>query len=314
MAFDIREDGHGGILLATISTSVLPYLTLRRVDASGNVTWEDSSAIQFLLPSGAASWPPHAWADLVKIVPDASGGALVVFQSWQGNGSQPRLESICVDSHGMESAAPQPVTGRTTRQDTPLVIPAGGSNAIVAWAEPVPLRGLDAWTQRVGCCQISQGIDPGPIWPCGVPEEPGLPYGGLALSLGCGDRDSQTGVIPLSQLGRMVPGLDLPSCLTNRAAHPPDWMRIAFLGLPAAIQVELQAAKGKVVAASVLLEGPGKTLAGKALTFRPPGKEDEVLVFRHNGAPMKDPKVIVQVSVQWGDGEPPPPPQPPEVA
>lgn len=313
MAFDIHEDGSGGILLATISTNILPYLTVSRMDAAGNVTWANQTAIEFLLPRGALLWPTYLWADLVKVVPDGSGGALVVFQAWQrGIGFLPRLYFACFDSQGKQVAPAQAVTGRDTRQYSHVAIASGRGSATVAWADSSgSVTGLDVWTQRIGCC-TPQGIDPEPISPCAIVEQPGLPYGQLPINFPCGNRESQYGVIPLSQLAVLVPGIDVPGSLANRAAQPPDWMRITFWGLPAKIQVELQTSKGKVAAVSMALKGSDKIVVGATLTLRPPAREDEFLVFSHKGPPMKDATVIVGVRAQWGDGEAPPLPGPPK--
>jgi hypothetical protein len=314
MAFDLREDGQGGILLAVVSTNVLPRLVLWRIDGAGSKTWELNALFQFLLPSAAATWPAHAWADLVKVVPDGSGGALVVLQFWRGNGSKPRLNCFCVDAQGALVGSPGEVSTRPTSQDLPVVISGGGPSAIVAWADDgdAASAGLDVWTQRVGCCPPSPitGLEWEPPVPCAIVELPGPPYRELAVRLPCGDRDRQFGVLPLSRLGTVVRGLDLPGSLGNRATPAPDWMRITFLGLPTAISVTLQTAKAKAVGRSEVIAGPGKTRVGMALTFKPASKEEQFLVLSHKGAPMSEAGVRVRVNVEWGDGKPPALPQP----
>ena len=232
---------------------------------------------------------------------------MVVFQAWPSGALTPRLQFVCFDSHGNQLGSPQAVTERATRQDSQVVIPSGQGSAVAAWADvDGSVNGQDVWTQRIGCCPpLPEGISPVPIFPCGIVEWPGLPFGQLPISFPCGDRASQYGVIPLSRLPLPVPGLDVPGCLVNRATPPPDWMRITFLGLPPAVHVELRTSEGRLAAESVALEGPRDTIAGRAITFRPPGREDEFLVFRHIGAPIEESAIVVRVATRWGDGHPP---------
>ena len=316
MAFDIREDGQGGILLALAFTSIIPRLEVRRFDAAGAVTWELISGIQFLLPTAAAAWPAQAWADLVKVVPDGIGGAIVVFQFWQGNGSKPQLRSFCVNARGKVVSQPQNVSARPTRQDFPVAISGGGPSAIIAWADDgdAATTGLDVWTQRVGCCPLSpapvSGLELEPELPCAIIELPGLPYRELAVRLPCGNRELQFGFIPLTRLPTIVGGLDVPAGLSNRDTPLPNWMRINFLGLPPAMSVELQTRKKKVIARSVVIHGPGKTVAGRALTFKPSNTEEQFIILSHKGAPIGDPGITARVNVEWGDGKAPALPRP----
>jgi len=233
----------------------------------------------------------------------------VVFQFWQGNSSKQKLRSLYVNAQGKVVSQPQDVSARPTRQDFPVAISGGGPSAIIAWADDgdAAIAGLDVWTQRVGCCLPSPvtGLELEPELPCAIIELPGLPYRELAVLLPCGNRELQFGFIPLTRLPTVIRGLDVPAAVSNHDAPAPNWMRINFLGLPPAIGVELQTRKRKVVARSVVIYGPEKTVAGRALTFKPSTTEEQFIVLSHKGAPIADQSITARVNVEWRDGKPP---------
>jgi hypothetical protein len=306
VAFDIREDGQGGVLVAWVAAAIAHTVELRRLDASGNETWHSTVFSLIQLPTGASAWSDLEWAGLVRIVPSGDGGAIAIVQQLQGDAQPPRLVMVCVEADG-STAPPTAVTGRPTRQQHAVMAPVATKTAFVSWADDgdAATHGLDAWSQRVGCCSAESTEVPWPRPPCALVPLPAAPYGLLAVNLPCGNRDRQYGFLPLGELG-VTRGVDVPPILRNRAASPPDWTRILVLGLRSGVGVALRSRRGKAVGKTDVVEGSGGDVVGTALTFHPADQGDSVLLVTHDGPPAPEGIVTFGLDVTWGDGEPPP--------
>jgi hypothetical protein len=250
------------------------------------------------------------WARFAQGVSDGAGGAILVFQDWPDPMRGPRLQTICFDAKGAARSAQQPVTARPTGQDLPLVIPAGRDGAFVGWADDgdAANSALDLWVQRIGCCPLEPepgGLLPGPELPCAIRPLYGMPPRQFVVELPCGNRDRQFGIIPLSRLGEVISGLDLPPAFSHRAAPKPDWVRILVTDLPRGFDAAIETWTGKPLADRQPVDDGDGAAVGRSFTFRPINADEMVLVISHQGAPERDRRIQAGLLVEWGMGEPP---------
>jgi hypothetical protein len=314
-AFHIQEDDRGGFLLTFVSASPLPKIELMRIDRNGTVTWNINSVssnnqILVGMPAASAVWTNDVMSRMTHAVPDANGGAILVHQNWLGGGA-PKLFTACYDSTGAQISPAQAVSARPTAHELPVVISGGGTSAIVAWADDgaASANGLDVWVQRLGCCVPEPVRElPWPRFGCEIIEFAGAGFREMVLQFPCGNRERQWGVLPLTRLFSNVRGLNYPGSIFNRDVERPDWMRIAFLGLPEDTDIRLYSMKGKLL-------GTGKAIRGEAkkgpalqtvLTFRPSQEEDQLLLFITRQKVERGKTFLIGVHSDWGNGKPSP--------
>src|SRR4030095_1903480 len=103
----------------------------------------------------------------------------------------------------------------------------------------------------------------------------------MVMQFPCGNRERQWGVLPLTRLFSNVRGLNYPGSIFNRDVERPDWMRIAFLGLPEDTDIRLYSMKGKLLGAGKAIRGEAKKgpALQTVLTFRPSQEEDQLVLF-----------------------------------
>jgi hypothetical protein len=311
-AYSIREDDRGGCLVAFVSNNPFQKAELIRIDGNGNITWNINSStagnvpLLIQLPVGSTNWTSDDWSRLIQAVPDANGGALLVHQSWPGGSA--KLFTSCFDATGKQVSPTQNVSARQTSQEMPVVIPGGGTSAIVAWAddERASTHGLDVWAQRIGCCIPEPiGEQPYPRFGCEIIQfGDGSHFRELILEFPCGNRDLQWGLIPLTRFFASIRGLHYPGSIFNRDVESPDWIRIQFLGLPKGCKVQVYSLKGKLVADGKISKGQSKEeLVLTTLTFKP-SDEDQLIVFTNDNTVDRGTRLPVRVNSDWGNGKP----------
>ncbi len=313
-AFHIHEDDRRGFLVSFISASPLPRIELMRIDGSGATTWNinnvaSNNQILVGMPAASVIWTNDAMSRVTQAVPDANGGAILVHQNWMGGGA-PRLFTVCYDAAGTQVSPAQPVSARPTGQELPVVIPGGGTSAIVAWADDgaASTNGLDVWVQRLGCCVPEPMRElPWPRFGCEIIEFGGAGFREMVLRLPCGNRERHWGVLPLTRFFSNVRGLNYPGSIFNSDVEQPDWIRIAFSSLPPDIEVRLYSMKGKLMGTGkpIFAEGKKGPPLQTVLTFKS-SDEDQLLVFSTRQKVEREKTFLIGVNSEWGNGKPPP--------
>jgi hypothetical protein len=305
-AFQVREDGAGGVLVAWVSAgsgSSGPRVELQRLSATGTITWDINATPGFIalalsIPAGSSAWLPDDWGRLAQAIPTRTGGALLVFEDFPAAAA--KLFSVCFDATGVQlQGSVQEVSGRSGPQELPLLVATSTDGGVAAWSDESPgIAGSQVWANKIGCCDFFTGLPyPIPI-PCELNSPEGGGFGDLPWWLPCGDRDGQYGFMTLMRLSRL--GVNLPGCVVNRASPAPAWMRLSFRGVPPRTTIEVLSLKGKVLAKS------RPSPFGLSLTFAPTsGAQDLLLVFRHRGPRDHAAPIPVRVEGSWGEGKPP---------
>jgi hypothetical protein len=140
-ALAIAPDGYSGAIITwRDQRNGNADVYAQRVNAAGAVQW---TANGVAVGSGTGDqWAP-------KIIPDAAGGAIIVWHDWRSGNADiyaQRLNSAGVAQWAANGVA---LCAATTDQANPAIVPDGLGGAIVAWQDSRNLVDADIYAQRV---------------------------------------------------------------------------------------------------------------------------------------------------------------------
>lgn len=136
------SDGSGGTIIAWIDLRIIGHgfgIYAQRVDNSGNILWTDNGT----LVCTAAS-------DAFQLIPDNSGGAIIVWEDYRG-GDTRDIYVQRIDSSGVALWSPDGVAICTAddEQENPQLVPDGSGGAIIVWDDNRNLSHYGIYAQRV---------------------------------------------------------------------------------------------------------------------------------------------------------------------
>jgi hypothetical protein len=154
---NITADGEGGAIIAWHdyrSKAGTPYVYTQRVNADGQVQWEQDGVIV----AGQEGYQKYP-----NLVNDGAGGAIIAWQDWRDGKGDIYIQRISADGQRLWQEHGAPVCKMPERQWHPSIIVDGEGGAIIVWmdhrndredaiitrAEPNSGSGWDIYAQRV---------------------------------------------------------------------------------------------------------------------------------------------------------------------
>ncbi|HEY8245125.1 MAG TPA: hypothetical protein VII68_16805 [Casimicrobiaceae bacterium] len=299
----IREDDRDGVLVAGVGGTP-SALRLRRYDANGAVTFDIDAVAPPLVVEvvWGGTYQRDYESRSVIPMPDGAGGAIVMVHEMVTPTGPLAVVTRCFNAQGRLVSPAVPLTSHFWGQIFPRATVGGLRRVVVAYTqyENVDISHYDVSAQRVGCCEVPGDRPPPPPFGCEIVELPPFQPGRFDFRLPCGNLERGFGVIPLSRFVTRVPRA--PGGLATHDAPVPAWVRLVFRNLSDDIAISLCTLAGKRVATAK----PVKALPGVLeLTFAPPKEADLLVVVSCEGGPSRETKFSFDVSIAFGEGQPP---------